>query len=114
MARGKSKIVGTAMNVLAGVGGAIAANKVKDLIPIENAMIKNAAPVAVGFFLHGMKNNLASAAGTGMMITGAANLISGFIPGLSGIGSVYDEVLSGVYDMGGGSSASDEGVNGWS
>jgi hypothetical protein len=49
-----------------------------------------------------------------MMITGAANLISGFIPGLSGIGSVYDEVLSGVYDMGGGSSASDEGVNGWS
>lgn len=102
MARRKSKIVDTVKTGALMAGGAIAANKVKSLIPIENTMVKNAAPVVAGVLLSGQKGALADV-GAGMMAAGLANLIGGFVPGLAGgqdFSEVYNEVLNGTHDSG--------------
>lgn len=95
--------------------GAIAAQIVVSKLPIQNNLIKSAAPIAIGVFLSGNKNQLIAAAGTGMASVGGANLVKTLIPGISGLtgsndpyiaeddfptlGAASGNVLDGMYDV---------------
>lgn len=95
--------------------GAIAAQIVVSKLPIQNNLIKSAAPIALGVFLSGNKNKLIAAAGTGMASVGGANLVKTLIPGISGLtgsndpyiaeddfptlGAASGNVLDGMYDV---------------
>lgn len=95
--------------------GAIAAQIVVSKLPIQNNLIKSAAPIAIGVFLSGNKNKLIAAAGTGMASVGGANLVKTLIPGISGLtgsndpyiaeddfptlGAASGNVLDGMYDV---------------
>jgi len=61
------------MEFAATIGGAVVGKVVSAKLPIQNNLIKNLVPVAVGAFLVANKNKTLSAVGTGM------------IPGISGL-----------------------------
>ena len=67
------------------VVGAIAANYVSNqagkMIPAVGKF-SGAVPIIVGWFLAGMKNDIAKAAGAGMIAAGGAKLIGGLVPGI--------------------------------
>jgi hypothetical protein len=70
--------------------GSVAASYVKNLIPVENAQIKAAAPILVGLFLVN-RSGIMGHIGAGMIAEGGRSLASSF-----GIGEV--QVLAG-YDF---------------
>ena len=78
------------------VGGAVAARKVGAMLPIQNETVKKAVPVVLGLFLSAQRNPLVSGLGDGMIAQGGADLLSGFIPGISGIS---EDVLMGNTDF---------------
>lgn len=63
--------------------GVAACNLVSSFVPVENAMIKQAAPVALGFLLRNQKGIVGGIA-TGLMAGGVANVVSGFIAPVNG------------------------------
>ena len=92
------------------VAGAIAAKVVVSKLPIQNNYIKSAAPIVLGAFLMSNKNKMIAAAGTGMVAVGGAQLVSSFIPGISGmlglgendfLGAAAGDVLEGFDDISG-------------
>jgi len=99
------------MTAFAGnVAGAIAAKVVVSKLPIQNNYIKSAVPVLLGAFLMSNKNKMISAAGTGMIAVGGAQLVSSFVPGIAGIlgmddmnflGAPAGNVLEGFDDISG-------------
>lgn len=101
MARKKLNIVAKLTDAAALGLGATGANVVSNLVPVENSLIKNAAPVALGIFLGDSKSGLIKNAATGMAAVGMSNIISSFLPaGLAGIGNadLYSSVLAGPGD----------------
>lgn len=92
------------------VAGAIAAKVVVSKLPIQNNYIKSAAPIVLGAFLMSNKNKMIAAAGTGMVAVGGAQLVSTFVPGISGmlglgednfLGAPAGNVLEGFDDISG-------------
>ena len=92
------------------VAGAIAAKVVVSKLPIKNNYIKSAAPIVLGAFLMSNKNKMIAAAGTGMVAVGGAQLVSSFVPGISGmlglgednfLGAAAGNVLEGFDDISG-------------
>jgi len=92
------------------IAGAIAAKVVVSKLPIQNNYIKSAVPVLLGAFLMSNKNKTIAAAGTGMLAVGGAQLVSSFIPGISGmlgiddmnfLGAASGNVLEGFDDISG-------------
>lgn len=75
--------------------GAIGANFLSAKLPIENAMVKNAAPIVVGIFLSSSKGVL-SQVGAGMVAAGVSRVATSYIPGLAGVD--IDNVLAGIED----------------
>ena len=57
--------------------GSVAAGYVQKFVPIENPMIKAAAPILVGFFLIGKKGMVADL-GAGMIARGGSDLLGSF------------------------------------
>jgi len=84
---GMKKISGTAVKVLAGVGGAVGAAYIEKFIPMADQRIKTAVPFAGGIALASFaKNPLLQAIGMGMAIVGGAGLVRAFIPALPALG----------------------------
>jgi len=84
MKRGsKSKF--NVMEFAATIGGAVIGKVVTAKLPIQNNLIKNLVPVAIGAFLVANKNKTLAAAGTGMIAAGGAGLVSSLVPGISGL-----------------------------
>jgi len=73
------------MEFAATIGGAVVGKVVSAKLPIQNNLIKNLVPVAVGAFLVANKNRTLSAVGTGMIAAGGAGLVSSLVPGISGL-----------------------------
>ena len=75
--------------------GAVAANYVSNqagkMIPAVGKF-SGAVPVIVGWFLAGMKNDIAKAAGAGMIAAGGAKLIGGLVPGMG----IYEDLSENV------------------
>lgn len=67
------------------IGGAVIGKVVTAKLPIQNNLIKNLVPVALGAFLVTNKNKTIAAAGTGMIAAGGAGLVSSMVPGISGL-----------------------------
>jgi hypothetical protein len=76
------------------VTGAIVARVVTSKLPIQNNLVKNAVPVAIGAFLMNQRNPFMASAGTGMIAAGGSGLVASFIPGISGL--LNTEVVNGV------------------
>jgi hypothetical protein len=76
------------------VTGAIVARVVTSKLPIQNNLVKNAVPVALGAFLMNQRNPFVASAGTGMIAAGGSGLVASFIPGISGL--LNTEVVNGV------------------
>lgn len=72
------------MQFAGNVAGAIAGKVVVSKLPIQNNYVKSAVPVVLGALLMSNKNKMIAAAGTGMVAVGGAQLVSNFVPGLSG------------------------------
>lgn len=66
--------------------GVVATDFVSDLIPIENQMVKDAAPAVAGFLLLGQKGLVGNMA-EGLVIGGIANLVGNFLP----VGGFYTQ-----------------------
>lgn len=73
------------MEFAATIGGAVVGKIVTAKLPIQNNLIKNLVPVAVGAFLVTNKNKTISALGTGMIAAGGAGLVSTMVPNISGL-----------------------------
>ena len=89
------------MEFAATIGGAVVGKVVTAKLPIQNNLIKNVIPVAVGAFLVANKNKVIASVGTGMIAAGGAGLVGSLIPGISGlmvpVVNGYDaDVLDGV------------------
>jgi hypothetical protein len=78
------------------VAGAIAAKVVVSKLPIQNNYIKSAAPIVLGAFLMSNKNKTISAVGTGMVAVGGAQLVTAFVPGISGMLGMEDNSFLGA------------------
>lgn len=71
---------------LAGVvAGAVIGKIVIAKLPVQNNLIKNGAPIALGAYLSTRDGDLIRGIGEGMVAMGAANLIGGIVPGISGL-----------------------------
>jgi hypothetical protein len=82
----KTAITGKIMQV-AGIGaGAVASGYLTNFIPVENAKIKAAAPLVLGFFLLGKKGIIGDL-GAGMIAGGSLKLAQSF-----GIGALDNPV----------------------
>jgi hypothetical protein len=84
------------MQFAGNVAGAIAAKVVVSKLPIQNNYIKSAAPIVLGAFLMSNKNKMIAAAGTGMVAVGGAQLVSTFVPGISGMLGLEDNSFLGA------------------
>ena len=77
--------------------GAVAANYVSNqagkMIPAVGKF-SGAVPIIVGWFLAGMKNDIAKAAGAGMIAAGGAKLIGGLVPGMGISEDLSENVLT--------------------
>lgn len=95
----KSSRKSNLMDSVSLMAGGVLANVAKKYIPVENEMIKNAAVVAVGYFI-GTKSGAMGAAGKGMMAVGAANMAASFgigeVDNYSLVGQVADDEMNGV------------------
>jgi len=93
------KNITTSVTPAAGVAvGAIAANKVSGLIPVGNDMVRNGAVVLVGLFLSGKKGFIGNV-GLGMAASGISNLVSTYVPGITGFDTPV--FVTGTTDPGG-------------
>ena len=95
----KSSKKSNLMDSVSLMAGGVLANVAKKYIPVENEMIKNAAVVAVGYFI-GTKSGAIGSAGKGMMAVGAANMAASFgigeVDDYSLVGEVTEEEMNGV------------------
>ena len=77
--------------------GAVAANYVSNqagkMLPAVGKF-SGAVPIIVGWFLAGMKNDIAKAAGAGMIAAGGAKLIGGLVPGMEISEDLSENVLT--------------------
>jgi len=68
------------------VVGGFAAKKVGGLLPIQNEMVKKAAPLVLGLVLSGQRDSFISGAGDGMIAVAGADLLDGIVSKAGGLG----------------------------
>jgi len=78
------------------IGGAVAARKAGSVIPVQNETVKKSIPFVLGLVLSGQRGELVKDLGYGMIAQGGADLLSSFVPGISGIS---EDVLMGSTDF---------------
>lgn len=82
MARVQTKKALNNVKTYGAVGlGVVLANKLSGLIPIENQLVKDIAPVVAGAFLAGQKGMIGNVGG-GLIAGGVANSVENLVPGL--------------------------------
>lgn len=78
--------------VVGAIGANYVANQAGKMIPAVGKF-SGAVPLIVGWFLAGMKNDFAKAAGAGMIAAGGAKLIGGFVPDMGVNEDLSEDVL---------------------
>jgi hypothetical protein len=73
------------MSIGGNIVGAIASKVLVSKLPIQNNLIKSVAPIALGVFLSGNKNNFIKNAGLGMIAVGGSEVVKTLVPGLAGM-----------------------------
>jgi len=73
------------MSIGGNIVGAIASKVLVSKLPIQNNLIKSVAPIALGVFLSGNKNNFIKNTGLGMIAVGGSEVVKTLVPGLAGM-----------------------------
>ena len=92
----KSKVNGATIGglVVGAVAGNFVAKQGATMIPMISKY-SGAIPILVGYFLAGMKGDVAKAAGAGMIAAGGAQIAGSFFPAVAApIGEEVSEVLN--------------------
>lgn len=91
----KTKNVATTAGglIVGAIGANYVANQAGKMIPAVGKF-SGAVPLIVGWFLAGMKNDFAKAAGAGMIAAGGAKLVGGFMPNMGINEDLSENVLT--------------------
>lgn len=92
----KSKVNGATIGglVVGAVAGNFVAKQGATMIPMISKY-SGALPLVIGYFLAGMKGDIAKAAGAGMIAAGGAQIVGSFIPAAAApVGEDLTEVLN--------------------
>jgi hypothetical protein len=92
----KSKVNGATIGglVVGAVAGNFVAKQGATMIPMISKY-SGALPLVIGYFLAGMKGDIAKAAGAGMIAAGGAQIVGSFLPAAAApVGEDLSEVLN--------------------
>ena len=92
----KSKVNGATIGglVVGAVAGNFVAKQGATMIPMISKY-SGALPLVIGYFLAGMKGDIAKAAGAGMIAAGGAQIVGSFLPAAAApVGEDLTEVLN--------------------
>jgi hypothetical protein len=92
----KSKVNGATIGglVIGAVAGNFVAKQGATMIPMISKY-SGALPLVIGYFLAGMKGDIAKAAGAGMIAAGGAQIVGSFLPAAAApVGEDLTEVLN--------------------
>jgi predicted RecB family endonuclease len=92
----KSKVNGATIGglVIGAVAGNFVAKQGATMVPMISKY-SGALPLVIGYFLAGMKSDIAKAAGAGMIAAGGAQIVGSFLPATAApVGEDLTEVLN--------------------